>query len=351
MDTPGMDGLVIKQLSHLAIACTAAGIWWWIPLHQIKNYAYVFGLINIMMLVLVLIIGDSSGGSQRWLSFGGLRFQPSEIAKITVPLVAARFLSDHKLITSHTLRSLTPLITIIMMFFVCVFKQPDLGTSGILIAIIISQLFCVQIKKNTVMITTIIGTIGAIWGWFFLLKDYQKLRIQSLIFPNLDPVGSSYNSIQSLIAVGSGGVWGKGFGGSTQSHHHFLPSHHTDFVFSVFAEEHGFLKTLVLLLIIMLFLTVCFEIARQAKDTFSALTAVGISAALLLDFAINIAMVIGLFPVVGVPMPFFSYGGSAGLKTIIACAILMKIDTSKQTRSYSFPSSGISYGYSRSTHR
>ena len=319
--------LVFNQLIHLTIGGCVGGLLWFIPLKHLKDYAYLYGGLSLILLGIVLSLGESSGGSQRWIALSGLRFQPSEFAKLTAALIGARFLSDRKLIAAHTLTSLSPLLTITLIFFVLVFKQPDLGTAAIILGVVLSQLFCIPMARRSVIISQIIGVCGILWSWFFLLKDYQKQRIQALLFPDLDPIGSSYNSLQSLIAVGSGGTWGKGFLNSTQSHLQFLPSHHTDFVFSVFAEEHGFVKTLGLIILIFIFLSLCLEIARQARGTFNTLLAVGITASLFLDFSINIAMVIGVFPVVGVPMPFFSYGGSAALKTIIGCSLLLKIES------------------------
>lgn len=324
------QNLLAKQLLHLGVSCLIAGVLGCLPMKHVKDYAYIYGGLTLVLLCLVLLLGDSSGGSRRWLAVGGLRLQPSELAKITVALIGARFLSDRQLIPQHTLTSLTPLLSIIMIFFGLVFKQPDLGTSAIILWIICSQLICVPIARRSMIISGLIATSSFLYAWFFVLKDYQKQRVHALLFPELDPIGSSYNSIQSLIAVGSGGTWGKGFLGSTQSHLRFLPSHHTDFVFSVFAEEHGFVITLALLILIFSFLSLCLAIARHARSSFNSLLAVGITASLFLDFSINIAMVLGVFPVVGVPMPFFSYGGSAALKVMLGCVLLMKIDAASQ---------------------
>lgn len=324
--------LLAKQLFHLGISALIAGALGCLPMKHVKDYAYVYGALTLVLLCLVLISGDSSGGSQRWLAVGSLRLQPSELAKITAALIGARFLSDRQLTPEHTLTSLSPLLSIMMIFFGLVFKQPDLGTSAIILWIICSQLTCVPVARRSLLISGFIAASGLLYSWFFVLKEYQKQRIHALLFPELDPIGSSYNSIQSLIAVGSGGTWGKGFLGSTQSHLRFLPSHHTDFVFSVFAEEHGFVLTLALLIIIFSFLSLCLAIARHARGTFNSLLAVGITTSLFLDFSINIAMVLGLFPVVGVPMPFFSYGGSAALKVMLGCVLLMKIDAASRTR-------------------
>ena len=322
--------LVWQQLAHWGIAFGISLTLVLIPLSHLRDYAYSYVTLTLLTLALVLLIGDSSGGSQRWLGFGSLRFQPSEIAKLTAALLGARFLSDRKDITTHTLSSLAPLFTGTFLLFFLIFKQPDLGTSGIILLIVASQLICIRMEKKSLLVGQVVCLAALLSSWFFVLKDYQKQRIESLIFPDVDPIGSSYNALQSLIAVGSGGSWGKGFLGSTQSHFQFLPSRHTDFVFSVFAEEHGFWQTLALLMIIGLFLLVCLEIAKHAKGVFATFLALGITAALFLDFAINIAMVIGLFPVVGVPIPFFSYGGSSALKTMLACGLLIKIDLSKK---------------------
>lgn len=299
---------------------------WFIPPRALNTYAYwIFGFV-CALLAFVLILGDVAGGSQRWIEIGGFRGQPSELAKVTAALVTARFFYTNKLRSAYKLSDLWLLAGMIGLIFVLIFPQPDLGTAGICVLIAACQIAFVQVDRKSLIIVATTGLVLLIVAWFGLLHDYQKLRIVNLFNPGMDPGGSGYHSLQSLVAIGSGRIMGKGFMQGTQTQLQFLPERHTDFIFSVFAEEHGFAGALVTFVLFGALNYVALEIARQAKDSFTSLLAVGLTAFLFLEFVINASMVLGMFPVVGIPLPLFSYGGSAYLSVCIALGALIAID-------------------------
>ncbi len=299
---------------------------WLIAPRTLNTYAYwIFGFV-CTLLAIVLVIGDVAGGSQRWIEFAGFRGQPSELAKVTAALVTARFFYTNKLRAAYKLSDLWLLAGMIGLIFALIFPQPDLGTAGICVLISVSQIAFVQVDRKSIIIVASTGLVLLIIAWFGLFHDYQKLRILNLFNPALDPGGSGYHSLQSLVAVGSGQIMGKGFMQGTQTQLQFLPERHTDFIFSVFAEEHGFAGAFLTFVLFGAMSYVALEIARQAKDSFTSLLGIGLTAFLFLEFVINASMVLGMFPVVGIPLPLFSYGGSAYLSVCIALGSLISID-------------------------
>ena len=275
------------------------------PQH-LQAWAYPFYVLILLLHILVLLVGHEAGGSQRWLSLAVLRFQPAEFAKLALILVTARFFAFHRRVNCWRLRDLWLLIAMTSTLFVLIFQQPDLGTAGICLVVVCAQLFFVPLDRKSILLAACSALVGLVVTWQFLLRDYQRLRVLNLINPALDPYGSGYNSLQSLIAVGSGSIVGKGFLQGSQSQLHFLPARHTDFALAVFAEEHGFLGSLLVLLLFGVLARVGLLIAtRSAKDSFVTLLAVGLTAKIFVEFAVNTAMIAGLFPVVGTPLPFF----------------------------------------------
>ncbi len=318
---------VNAQLIRLAIGTvTFAVVGWLIPIRFVNTYGNIFYLIICMSLLVVLALGHTAGGSQRWLILGPIRIQPSEFAKIAVAITVARFFYIRKLPHPYRLRDLWPVLVASGVIFAFIFMQPDFGTAGICLLIAAAQVAFVRIDIKSILIVASASIISGIIGWSFLLRPYQKLRILNFLNPNLDPTGSGYNSLQSLVAIGSGNLWGKGFMEGTQTQLQFLPARHTDFIFSVFAEEHGFWGCIFIFILFAWLAFVALEIGRRARDSFNALLAVGITALIFIEFTINIAMVLGIFPVVGMPLPFFSYGGSSLLTICIAMALLVSID-------------------------
>lgn len=316
-----------NQLKHLSVSLVVFVVFaWGVSVRHLNTYTYFFYAINILLLGAVLVLGHTAGGSQRWIALGGFRFQPSETAKIVTAMFVAKFFYNNRQSYTYILKDLWPMALGTSLVFLLIFKQPDLGTAGLCVLIACSQLILVRINIKSILTVGGAGFIAACMGWFFLLHDYQRLRILNLLNPNLDPQGTGYNSLQSLVAIGSGGVFGKGFLEGTQSQLQFLPARHTDFIFSVFAEEHGFWGGVLVFVLFGCMTYVGLEIARSSKDIYNSLLAVGVTAFIFLEFLINVSMVLGIFPVVGMPLPFFSYGGSSLLTICIALGILVSID-------------------------
>jgi len=295
---------------------------------SILKSSYFFHGLSLLLLVFVYFFGTSKYGSQRWLSVAGFNLQPSELAKLTFILILARFFAEN---TKQKVQTLKDLLFPFVFLFITVFPiyvQPDLGTAGMVVIIFFSVLAFINIHKKTIFafFCTVLLAFPCLW---FLLKDYQKQRIKFFLTPELDPLNAGYQLIQSKIAIGSGGLLGKGFMKGTQSHLRFLPEQHTDFVFSVWAEEWGFIGCFFLLLIVFIIIYRGFRIAYTCKNPYGSYLAVGITVYLFWQVIINIFMTLGLFPVVGVPFPFFSYGGSAMITSFIGVGLLLNIGMRK----------------------
>ncbi len=304
----------------------AAG--WFFSLRTVINLSYPLFFLHLVGLILVFVFGYQAGGAQRWLHLGFFRFQPSESMKLAIIIFVAKFFYTNKKLQSYVLSDLWFLIASILFVFTLIFKQPDFGTAGLCLMIFVFQLAFVDIvlSRKVIVITFLSSVAMSIFSWFFLLHSYQKMRILNLIYPKLDPSGSGYNSLQSLVAIGSGGFWGKGYLNGTQTQLRFLPAKDTDFIFSVFAEEQGFVGSMLLFSLMFWLFFLGLKISRESHDIYSALTSIGITIFLFLEFVINVAMVLGLFPVVGMPFPFFSYGGSSLLTVCGALGLLISID-------------------------
>jgi len=284
-------------------------------------------IIAVILLILVPLIGSKAGGAQRWLHLGPFVLQPSEPAKIAVVLLLARFYSRDKvdLQRGYGLRELWPVVLIAGLPILLIFKQPNLGTALLITFTTFTIIFLCNLKWKSLIVLTLAGLVGAPLAYQFVLHDYQRTRVKTFLNPQSDPLGDGYHTIQSMISTGSGQVFGKGYLKGTQSKLEFLPEHHTDFVFSVFAEEWGFFGSLVVmgLFIILIFLGV--DVVRKSKDKFGAVLAMGCLSIIAWQVVVNAGMELGLLPVVGVTLPFFSYGGSSVLTTMIAVGILLSI--------------------------
>ncbi|HBO70668.1 MAG TPA: rod shape-determining protein RodA [Deltaproteobacteria bacterium] len=284
----------------------------------------------LLLLVVVLIAGKVRGGAQRWISFGGFNLQPSELAKIALILALATFFSSRYTHAGLDLFDTLPSIGIAAPPFLLVALQPDLGTAGVLLLILAGMMViaCVRTRVFVLLGVLAAGGIPVLW---FLMREYQKQRVLTLLDPERDPLGAGYHVIQSKIAVGSGGLFGKGYLEGTQGSLRFLPEQHTDFAFGVFAEEWGFLGSLVL---IALFLGLCYRgffLASRCQDRFAAFACGGITAFFLVHVVVNTMMVCGLFPVVGIPLPFVSYGGSSMVTNMLALGVLSNLARSRFT--------------------
>ena len=298
---------------------------WFIPIKRIQENAYIIAAGICSVLLVVLLLGKIAGGAKRWISLGPIGFQPSEFAKLTVAIVVAKFIASHKQKGSYTIRDLLPLCTTVGCIFVLIFLQPDFGTAGMCLIIAVSQLAFLRINEKSIAIILLSIPVAGTALWHVLLRPYQKQRVLNLLNPDLDPQNTGYNSLQSLVAIGSGETFGKGFMQGTQAHLKFLPERHTDFAFSVLAEEHGFIGGALVFFLFAALAILALNVSRQAKDTFSKMLAIGISAFLFFEFTINVAMVLGIFPVVGLPLPFFSYGSSLLLTICVALGLLVSI--------------------------
>lgn len=321
------------QLKHASIGILLFFLCGWvIPVRYYNYYSYWLFIGISLSLLIVLGLGHTAGGSQRWIMLGPLRFQPSELAKVITAIIVAKWFSSHGQTHPYRLRDVWPVLSLVGLIFALIFLQPDLGTGGICLIIAAIQMSFIRFNIRTIINLGTVGILGGFIGWNFFLLPYQRLRIENLLNPDLDPSGSGYNSLQSLIAIGSGQLFGKGYLQGTQTQLQFLPARHTDFIFSVFAEENGFWGGAIIFAIFSIIAYIGLEIGKRSKDTFNLLFAVGLAAFIFVEFALNIAMVLGLFPVVGMPLPFFSYGGSSMISLCASIGLLVALERDVQKK-------------------
>jgi len=316
--------LFTKQILWVLIG-SALGLWCCLTDYkQFETFAYYLYFGGVVLLGLLYPFGVKIEGAKRWLGFAGFYIQPSEFAKLGLIVALARYFSKRPVQGDLSLSELgLPILMVLLPFCLVVF-QPDLGTGLVLVGILGIVTLWIGLEKRDLLFLGVLTTIGCVGGWF-LLKDYQKQRILSFLDPWRDPLGTGYHLIQSKIAIGSGGIWGKGICLGTQARLGFLPEYHTDFVFALLGEEWGFAGAVVVILLFLGFLLWAFETAQKAKDPFGRFLAMGIMSLFLLHVTINIGMALGLLPVVGLPLPFFSYGGSCMVVSLLAVGLLLSI--------------------------
>ena len=290
-----------------------------------RRFCWVFYGLNIVFLIAVMGFGTSAYGAQRWLDLGFFRYQPSETVKVAVVLVLASYLSKKDVVRGLGYRDLVVPAIITGLPFILTVKQPDLGTALLIAAISLSMIVFVKVKRSILILASIITLFATPIAWNFGLKDYQRNRVLTFLSPGRDPRGTGYNSIQSKIAVGSGRILGKGFRKGTQSQLEFIPERHSDFIYSVLSEEHGFIGSTITLSLFVILYLLATNIAAHAKDKFGALIVVGILSTIFWHVFINIGMVIGLLPIVGVPLPLLSYGGSSMLTTMFGLGLISAV--------------------------
>ena len=287
---------------------------------------YIF-IVGLLLLIAVLAVGDIGKGAQRWLDLGFLRFQPSEIMKLAVPMMLAWFLARE-----HLPPTLLRLATAFLMMAVpalMIMKQPDLGTALLVFGAGTFVLFLGGMRWR-VIITLLAGiAVAAPFAWN-LLHDYQRSRVLTMFNPDADPLGTGYHTIQAMIAVGSGGIYGKGWLNSSQAHLDYLPESSTDFIFAVYAEEFGLLGSLLLVSIYTILVGRSLLIAYLAQDTYTRLLAGSLGLTFFLYFFVNMGMVTGILPIVGIPLPVMSYGGTSIVTIMAAFGILMSIQTHRK---------------------
>jgi rod shape determining protein RodA len=302
--------------------------------HTIGRYAYILYAISLVLLVLVMIMGKTGMGAQRWLAIGPFAFQPSEFAKLSLTLALARYFAEDPKRGGYELRDLAIPGVMVLVPLMLVLKQPDLGTALMLLltSSVLALLAGIHLRSIAIVLATAVVIASLvflvppvrhkIWG---SLKPYQQNRIKAFIDPGSDPRGSGYHANQSKIAVGSGQITGKGYRKGTQSQMAFLPERHTDFIFSVIAEETGLMGTSVLLLLYLVLLLIGVDTAKNAKDRLGILMAGGLVSMIMIYVCINVGMSVGIVPVVGVPLPLVSYGGTSIITTFLALGLLLNI--------------------------
>jgi len=315
------------QIMHIILSLLVLWVAAHIPpskYYQWSPWIYSFSL---SLVIAVLLFGASSKGAQRWLTLGSFRFQPAELMKLALPLMLAYYLNNKALPISY--RDLFVCLLFILIPGLLVAKQPDLGTSILIMASGFIIIYLAGISFRFICGSAIISLIAAPFLWF-KLHDYQRQRIFTFLNPESDPLGSGYHIIQSKIAVGSGGLWGKGWHNGTQSQLDFLPEQTTDFIFGVLAEEFGFIGILVLFSLYVSLIARGLYIGSQAQDTFSRLLAGSLTLVFFVYIAVNIGMVTGLLPVVGIPLPLVSYGGTSLVTLMASFGIIISIHTHRK---------------------
>lgn len=288
--------------------------------------AYIFYGIALLLIVAVDVMGHNSMGATRWFKIGGIAIQPSEIMKVCMVFALAKYFYN---IEAENIEKTHYVIVPILMIAVpafFIFDQPDLGTATILILVGISILFVAGIKMWKFIAVGISGLVAIPLLWFFVLYDYQKKRVLTFINPSNDPLGSGYNIIQSKIAIGSGGFLGKGFLNGTQGQLEFLPEKQTDFMFTMLSEELGFVGSVFTITMYILIIYIGTKIALKTKHQFGKLLAIGVVNILFIHMFVNMAMVMGLIPVVGAPLPLISYGGTITATMLIGFGLLLNVD-------------------------
>jgi rod shape determining protein RodA len=319
----------LKQLIYFCIFFPVAIF---IAIVDIKFWlktSYLYYVIVLILIIYVGIMGHNAMGATRWLKFGGIAIQPSEIMKICLVLSLAKYFNKIDVKEIRQIKYIILPILMIALPALFIFYQPDLGTAIILLLVGISVLFVAGIRMWKFIATAVFGLISTPLLWCFVLYDYQKQRILNFINPDSDPYGSGYNIIQSKIAIGSGGLFGKGYLKGTQGQLEFLPEKQTDFIFTMLSEEFGFVGSIFTITIYSFIIYIGISVAMKTKHQFGRLLAVGIISILFIHLFINIGMVIGLLPVVGAPLPLISYGGTITVSILISLGLLLNVDLNK----------------------
>lgn len=301
-----------------------------VPLDWWRRYAFhIYGVL-VVLLLLVELIGGVAGGSQRWIGAGPFRFQPSEMMKLSIVLAVAKFYDMLPAAETRRFAAIWPAGVLIGVPAALVMLQPDLGTGLMICAGGVTVMFLAGVPLR-LFVGGVLGlAVAAPLAVNFLLHDYQRNRVLIFLDPESDPLGTGYHISQSKIAIGSGGIFGKGFLNGTQSHLDYLPEGHTDFVFATMAEEWGLLGGVVLIALFLFVIRWGLTVGVNTPSRFGKLTAAGLATTLFFYVAINLSMVMGLAPVVGIPLPLFSFGGSAQMTVLIALGIIMGIDRARE---------------------
>jgi rod shape determining protein RodA len=316
----------LKQAVYFVLGLIVMAIGMSIPTHLFHRYAFALYGVGLLLLVAVSSFGVVVNGSRRWLDLGGFNLQPAEFMKLGLLLTVARVLakSPPKDGDLYSFRNLFVPLAYIAIPMALIMKQPDLGTALSLGIVGFGQILFVGVRPKTLITTILLVAVCAYPAWH-MLHDYQQRRILVLLDPEADPQGSGYHITQSKIAVGSGEFLGKGYRQGTQTQLEFLPEHTTDFVFSVLAEEWGFVGCVLMLSLFYALISVMLRIAQRSRDLFACLLTIGVTIQFFAHVFINIGMVIGLMPVVGIPLPLVSYGGSSMLSLMVGLGIVQGV--------------------------
>ena len=314
-----------KQALRLAIGLFIL-LWIFIvDYHVLVDFSLFLYLGGLCLLVLVLFIGHEAGGARSWLVFGPLTLQPSEFSKVATALLITRYLS--RIQSTHlNLREIFTTVGIVAVPVVLIVLERDLGSAAMFMPMLAGLLLVRGIRWQHLAAAGALGILFTIGFWNFGIKDYQRQRIVSFMSPESDPLGAGYQARQSKIAVGSGQVFGRGYGQGTQSQLRFLPARHTDFVIAVLAEEWGFVGVMVVLGLYALFLLSAARIATRARDQAGLLVIVGVISVIAFHIVYNTGMVVGLLPITGIPLPFLSYGGSFTLVNFMTTGLILNVD-------------------------
>ena len=330
----GPSSLFTRQIAWVSIGLIVMFLALIPDYHTVGRYAYVLYAVSLVFLLLVMLMGKTGMGAQRWLAIGPFAFQPSELAKLSLTLALARYFAEDPKMGDYELRDLAIPAVMVMVPLMLVLKQPDLGTALMLLLTSSMIVMLAGIRLRSVVVVLLLGVMIAglvflvspvrhkIWG---SLKPYQQNRIKAFIDPSSDPLGSGYHANQSKISVGSGQITGRGYRKGTQSQMAFLPERHTDFIFAVISEETGLVGSSILLFLYLVLLLIGVDTAKNAKDRLGVLMAGGIVSMLSLYVFINMGMALGIVPVVGVPLPLVSYGGTSIITTFLSLGILLNI--------------------------
>lgn len=319
-------GMILRQSMRLIFASLIMIILSFIPPHKYKIWTpWLYGS-GLILLIAVMVMGKIGKGAQRWLELGLFRFQPSEIMKLAVPMMAAWYFDRQT--RPSSLKSITVAALIICIPAVLIAKQPDLGTAIMVAAAGFCVIFLAGIRFKVILLLVLLvgATIPIVWH---VMHDYQKQRVYTLLDPEQDPLGSGYHIIQSKIAIGSGGLVGKGWQQGSQSHLNFLPEHATDFIFAVSGEEFGFAGGFAIIALIVFISLRSLNIAYNAQTSYTRLLAASLAMSFFMSGFVNIGMVMGIIPVVGIPLPLVSYGGTAMVTFLASFGVLMSISSHK----------------------
>lgn len=323
-------GLASRQLYWICIGLIALVVALVVDYRRLDRIAYPFYAAVLLLLFLVLVIGSTGGGAQRWLRLGIFTIQPSEVAKLAIVLALAKYLQYDEPPKGYRLRDLWVPCLFVAPLGLLTLLQPDLGTTTILFVVFMSVALMGGLRLRSFLYLVVAGASLFPVAWHFL-KPYQQKRIWTFLNPDLDPLGAGYHVIQSKIAIGSGRLLGKGYLNGTQNRLDFLPAQHTDFIFSVFAEEWGFLGCVFLLAVYFVFIAFALQAAARARDRFGALLVLGMVTIFFWQVIINVAMVTGLLPVVGLPLPLLSYGGSSLLTMMVGVGLILNVSMRRFT--------------------